>query len=731
MTKPRCFPVTVLIALLSTTDARAATEIRVDSEDGEFIGKGQSVILTPENGSLQATNEGEYFVEISWRKGVENTFTFQFISPDYETALVPGLYEGARETGTDNPIMYVSGNFSTCKSNGQYEIHEIEFVDGAIHRFAVDLVQTCLNNPRLLKAQIRINSDVSFDLGPRVRTVDDFVVLPGQEVEASLAFAETTNGEIEAYAWTQIYGEPVALAGADTDTINFIAPVPSAEYEALKFELVATDSAGETATDTLTVVTSDTSDIQSVFSLTTTPDGYIGGSQSIESQYIDEQFLSVDRVRAGVRVAYSPPDERGWEFEIAPAWEGDLDLGQFDTAYRVPFRPYDKPGVDFGLTGRGCNESFGEFKILDIGFAENVAVERLAVDATVACVNNGDPDPVEFRLRYRSVVPLTSRAPIADAGPDLVVHSGDTVALDAFATQNDHGAITSIEWTQLVGPGITLEGANQQVATFLAPEVAAGTGRTEFLLTVVNDQGFRDSEPVSVQILGSDDAKSYVTLRVDPGTGLDWVTNSYGVDLRLDPNYGYMFAPPYRRKVALEYVDFGVYAFEFAADGDFLNRDSNLVPGIYRNAGNARSGLPHLNVSGPGRGCNTTIGFFEVHEYEEDEEGWPAVVAIDFEQKCESVGAPLHGVLRFNSKVPAPPPAEEPTPPPASPPPQPAPPGSPPPSPPGDSPSASGGGGSSDLVLCLGILILIAARRRQTRKSIARNRIAWHKQMRR
>lgn len=60
----------------------------------------------------------------------------------------------------------------------------------------------------------------------------------------------------------------------------------------------------------------------------------------------------------------------------------------------------------------------------------------------------------------------------ADAGPDQTVQQGQTVTLDGSASLN----YTSLSWTQISGPAVTLTGADTATATFTAPNAAVQLG---------------------------------------------------------------------------------------------------------------------------------------------------------------------------------------------------------------------------------------------------------------
>jgi hypothetical protein len=640
-----------LLSSAANSSALAATEIRIASEDGDFVGRGETFILSEGTGVLTIDGLSTSEIKLEWRSSTNN-FDLNFGGANGQTLAV-GLFDDAQRypfMDPDHPGLSISGNGAGCNMLiGQFEVYELEFdQNGIATKLALDAIQHCESSPRKLFAEIRINSDVPFNLGPQVTTQADVVVAPNTSTVLQLTTATTTNGIIENYQWTQVYGPSVVVSGASTDTLSFTTPVSDREYEVLIFSVLITDSAGEQAADKVTVVSSETSIPAFRYRLLTTPTGFIAGTENVETDF-DPSHLTIDRNRNQLLFTYDPPDTFGWHMTIAVPQGEDFRVGQFDTAFRVPFQPANKPGADFGLDGRGCNRLVAEYNILDIGMAENLAITRIALDATIICTDLG-ADPMHIRLRYDSVVPFDTRAPIAEAGPDLVAFPGDLVELDAYASRNDFGKIVNLSWRQTAGLAVALQNTGTDIASFVAPDVPQGGGLLEFELRVENEFGYVDTELVEVTIQGSEDPRNLVTLRVDPGTGYDFVTNSSGIDLRFDENEGYFSINRNLRSNNLQFDGFTTWFFRFGSDAGLLSGDPLLTPGIYDPARRSGDGFALFSAAGDGRGCNQTHGRFIVHEYVDDTNGALQSLAVDFELLCD-FGAPLHGKVRYQSTV--------------------------------------------------------------------------------
>jgi hypothetical protein len=88
----------------------------------------------------------------------------------------------------------------------------------------------------------------------------------------------------------------------------------------------------------------------------------------------------------------------------------------------------------------------------------------------------------------------------AEAGPDQTVREGDTVVLDG-SNSSPRPFIAAYFWEQVKGkPKVILTGADQAIASFIAPQVSRDTKLT-FKLTVRFASGSKDTDQMTVKVL--------------------------------------------------------------------------------------------------------------------------------------------------------------------------------------------------------------------------------------
>jgi len=91
----------------------------------------------------------------------------------------------------------------------------------------------------------------------------------------------------------------------------------------------------------------------------------------------------------------------------------------------------------------------------------------------------------------------TNSIPIAKAGPDITVNSGDTVTLDGSDSYDPNLDQLTYSWEQVSGPSVTLSDSTSSQPQFTAPQVTTDTV-LQFSL-VVND-GTANSSPDTVNV---------------------------------------------------------------------------------------------------------------------------------------------------------------------------------------------------------------------------------------
>jgi lysophospholipase L1-like esterase len=90
--------------------------------------------------------------------------------------------------------------------------------------------------------------------------------------------------------------------------------------------------------------------------------------------------------------------------------------------------------------------------------------------------------------------------PIASAGPDQSVSSGDNVTLDASnSTDHDNGNL-SYQWVQSAGPAVMLSNNQSAKPTFTAPDVTSGSITLTFRVTVTDEDDLESRDWVNIVV---------------------------------------------------------------------------------------------------------------------------------------------------------------------------------------------------------------------------------------
>jgi len=243
------------------------------------------------------------------------------------------------------------------------------------------------------------------------------------------------NIMVTGFAWTQLSGTMVTLNNANTDSPTFDAPSASDD---LAFKLSVSDADGLTHADTVTV------------EIDAPPVADAGPPQQVATNAtvtLDARGSSDDR----------DPLTYDWSQTSGTTVALDNDTAEQPT-FTAPAAP------------------------------ETLTFEVEVTDGS----GFTDTDQVDIVVET-----LTGSLPIANAGGDITVETGDAVQLDGSGSADDDGPVAHA-WDQIGGSTVVLNNANTVNPGFTAPSTA---GTLEFRLQVTDGDGFTDTDSVSVTVV--------------------------------------------------------------------------------------------------------------------------------------------------------------------------------------------------------------------------------------
>ena len=133
-----------------------------------------------------------------------------------------------------------------------------------------------------------------------------------------------------------------------------------------------------------------------------TPGDYIGRGEEKVWTPVDGNFTATTRNQGNsVDIRFNGgPDYISISF--AAPQQSPLRVGTYRGAYRYPFQSPTKPGLSISMSGRGCNESYGDFAVHQIQYdAEKKKVILLDLSFDQRCGQEKKP-PLVGRIRYNS-----------------------------------------------------------------------------------------------------------------------------------------------------------------------------------------------------------------------------------------------------------------------------------------------------------------------------------------
>lgn len=331
----------------------------------------------------------------------------------------------------------------------------------------------------------------------------------------------------------------------------------------------------------------------------------------------------------------------GYTMEFAAPQGHALQTGVYDGAARAPFRSGLEPGIDISGDGRGCNTDQGRFEIKDIDFAASGVPDRLwlvyeqhcegAVPALFGEVRINEPADAGAG----SMVPGLVRWPVNGPG---VPETATPVQFDASAAGQLSGASLggadpgdfTIREDDCNGTILTPGGSCDVYVRF----VPTAPGLRTATLSLTDGSGAVHSVPLQGWTYGG---TTRLVMNSDPG---DWI--GQGGQWSFTPGNDSFAATGDRNGFSFTVDDAsGTWTGDFnPGQGDIFTPNTTYT-GAQRDA--FRGSAPGMEVDGPGRGCNTISGDFEVTSTTFDSDGIMETFAIKFDQYCDGSAAGLHG----------------------------------------------------------------------------------------
>lgn len=526
---------------------------------------------------------------------------------------------------------------------GRFTIHEIEShpVTGELTKLAMDFERRCTSNPdspQKAFGQIRINSTV-----PRTRTAPLAAAgidqLASEQAPVALDARNSRAGAdlIASWQWTQVSGPEVVIDDAAMAQASFTAPAVATGSVELEFDLTVTDTQGRSDLDRVKVTVLSAAAPRNLLYIDGSRGDYIG--QGIVATFDDTHGLFESfAYQPGVLTLGFNGGTVAFGVTIAAPSGQELAVDNYERTERnaTLFSP-KRPTLEVGSLGRGCNDPRGRFVVREIILAPDGTAERLAVDFEQYC--DGQDVPLTGALRYQSSVPIDIPEPTAAAGPDRRLLERDNVTLDGRNTMPGAGSVTTWQWQQVAGPAVQLVDANTSVARFVAPSVPGTSETLRFALQVTNSAGHQDTDEVEIVVRDKLAPRNLVTMLADNfvSLGQDTIlTEEDGVLEAFDLGQG---------RSALQMGWTGVGDDWFFT----LILDADMAVGHYVDV--TQSDAPNLRVSAGSRGCNVTLGTFDILEVAFSGDVVSSL-ALDFEQFCDHFTVPLRGKLRYNVQMP-------------------------------------------------------------------------------
>ena len=659
--------IAVSLVTVAGAQAQPTTLLFIDSQAGDWVGRGQRFALTPADGTFTASRTFDQGVSVSF-SGPSTSWNLHFAAPG-PAPLVPGLYEGATrwpfQSPTD-PGLDVTGYGGGCgQVAGRFAVLEAVYdVSGNVQRFAADFEQHCDGATPALFGSVRYGSAVP--LGPRL-SVSGTSTYEGDVGTSPVAVVVSLSAPVAAPVSVQYRAQDgTATANADyvpasgglvipagqTAVTVPLGVIGDAEIEGDETFLVVLENAQGAplafATGVQTIFDDDP--YKTLLAFDSQPGDPIGGGRKFTLTPVDGSITTTRNFSNGIRIDFD--GSTFWYLNFAAPNQAPITPGLYEGATRWPFQSPTGPGLDVSGDGLGCSQLTGRFVVLEAVYDGIGGVERFAADYEQHC--EGGEAALFGSVRFRSAVPLGSRLSVG-VPP---VYEGDLGTAAVFAVISLSAPAAQPVSVHYRTQDATATAGADYVATSGAVVIPPGETTTTVALGVIGDTAVEGDETLAfvledpqgapiafatsiATILDDDPYKTVLIFDSQPG---DYI--GQGRRFTLTPVDGSIAATGGGNAVTVTFQGADQWGLNFAAPSGAL-----LAPGVYEHAQRSASATwPGLDVYGAGRGCNQLTGRFTVLEAVHDA-GAVQRFAVDYEQHCEGGPSALFGWVRFNSSV--------------------------------------------------------------------------------
>jgi hypothetical protein len=206
-----------------------------------------------------------------------------------------------------------------------------------------------------------------------------------------------------------------------------------------------------------------------------------------------------------------------WSVDLAAPNGAPLTVGSYPNATRYPFQAANVPGLSIYGDGRGCNQDFGQFQVLEIAFdPSSNALSRFAADFVQTCESLSAP-PLVGAIRYNSsipppelIAPIINIAALRNATGCFEATSPAGTLVEASASAAG-GA--NLEYTWSTSTGLTASGATfavqvglDQAPTLFLTATDSVTGKAA---TTTAQLCSSDTTPPTIKIISPISGEAY------------------------------------------------------------------------------------------------------------------------------------------------------------------------------------------------------------------------------